>query len=73
MERQIEQHGNSVVRMLTTQYRMNQLIMQWASDQLYNGQLKAHESVAHHTLKLVSCYRAILFNSTGNIQWTKPL
>ena len=51
MERVISLYGESTVRMLTTQYRMNELIMKWASDQLYEGKLQAHCSVAHHLLK----------------------
>ncbi|KAM8968612.1 DNA-binding protein SMUBP-2 [Sarcophilus harrisii] len=51
MERLIAKHGDKVVRMLTVQYRMHQAIMQWASDELYHGQLTAHSSVAGHLLK----------------------
>ncbi|XP_072495490.1 DNA-binding protein SMUBP-2 isoform X2 [Notamacropus eugenii] len=51
MERLIEKHGQKVVRMLTVQYRMHQAIMQWASEELYHGQLTAHPSVAGHLLK----------------------
>ncbi|XP_036619740.1 DNA-binding protein SMUBP-2 [Trichosurus vulpecula] len=51
MERLIENHGQKVVRMLTVQYRMHQAIMQWASEELYHGQLTAHPSVAGHLLK----------------------
>lgn len=36
--------------MLTAQYRMNASIMQWSSDELYEGRLTAHDSVASHTL-----------------------
>ncbi|GIL72076.1 hypothetical protein Vretimale_514 [Volvox reticuliferus] len=36
--------------MLTVQYRMNKAIMQWSSDELYEGRLTAHDSVAEHTL-----------------------
>lgn len=39
-----------VTRMLTTQYRMNASIMDWASQALYEGQLRAHESVKDHLL-----------------------
>ncbi|XP_071481045.1 DNA-binding protein SMUBP-2-like [Diadema antillarum] len=51
MERIIDLHGNRVVRMLTMQYRMNDSIMQWSSDQLYDGKLESHETVAGHLLK----------------------
>ncbi|GFO34359.1 DNA-binding protein smubp-2 [Plakobranchus ocellatus] len=46
-----EEKGQDIVRMLTTQYRMNQLIMAWASQQLYQGKLTAHTSVATHLLR----------------------
>jgi DNA polymerase III delta prime subunit len=39
-----------VARMLTVQYRMNEHIMRWASDELYEGRLTASPSVAYHTL-----------------------
>ncbi|XP_050417004.1 DNA-binding protein SMUBP-2 [Patella vulgata] len=51
MERVLKTHRDEVVRMLTTQYRMNEAIMQWSSDQLYEGKLSAHDSVKFHLLK----------------------
>lgn len=42
--------GQLCVRMLTTQYRMHEDIMKWASDQLYQSKLTAHLSVAQHLL-----------------------
>ncbi|XP_063294197.1 DNA-binding protein SMUBP-2 [Pelobates fuscus] len=51
MERLIEKYGNSIVKMLTVQYRMHQSIMQWASQEMYEGKLLAHSSVQHHLLK----------------------
>uniref|UniRef100_A0A8C1LG00 Immunoglobulin mu DNA binding protein 2 n=1 Tax=Cyprinus carpio TaxID=7962 RepID=A0A8C1LG00_CYPCA len=51
MERLIKKYGDSVVRMLTTQYRMNSAIMQWASEQMYEGKLIAHPSVEKHLLR----------------------
>uniref|UniRef100_T1J301 PH and SEC7 domain-containing protein 4 n=1 Tax=Strigamia maritima TaxID=126957 RepID=T1J301_STRMM len=51
MERQISIHGNKIVRMLTTQYRMHELIMQWSSKNLYEDKLTAHSSVRTHLLK----------------------
>lgn len=51
MERVLSREdGPSCVRMLTTQYRMHRDVMQWASDQLYQGKLIAHPSVADHLL-----------------------
>jgi hypothetical protein len=37
-------------RLLNTQYRMNALISNWASKQLYAGKLVSHDSVAAHSL-----------------------
>ncbi|XP_074854038.1 DNA-binding protein SMUBP-2 [Carettochelys insculpta] len=51
MERLIQKYGESIVKMLTVQYRMHAAIMQWASTEMYCGQLTAHPSVAHHLLK----------------------
>ncbi|XP_062041322.1 DNA-binding protein SMUBP-2 [Lepus europaeus] len=51
MERLAEEHGESVVRVLTVQYRMHQAIMRWASETMYHGQLTAHPSVAGHLLQ----------------------
>jgi len=54
MERIIDLYDNKVVRMLTTQYRMHHLIMQWSSDQLYHSKLTAHPSVRDHLLRFVT-------------------
>ncbi|XP_074488841.1 DNA-binding protein SMUBP-2 [Sebastes fasciatus] len=51
MERLIQMYGDSVVRMLTVQYRMNSAIMEWASKEMYQGRLTAHSSVERHLLK----------------------
>ena len=51
MERVMGAHGDRVVRMLTTQYRMHQDIMLWSSQQLYQSRLQAHASVASHLLR----------------------
>lgn len=47
----VKEKERDIVRMLTTQYRMHQDIMQWASHELYQGKLTAHTSVAAHLLK----------------------
>ncbi len=52
MDRLLKQYGDTVVRMLTVQYRMHQDIMMWPSQQLYDGRLTAHDSVAQHLLRL---------------------
>ncbi|KAJ3596215.1 hypothetical protein NHX12_002624 [Muraenolepis orangiensis] len=51
MERLIKTFGDSVVRMLTVQYRMHSSIMDWASREMYQGRLTAHSSVESHLLK----------------------
>jgi hypothetical protein len=52
MERLIQsrQGERGIVRMLTTQYRMNAAIMTWSSEALYAGRLVAGAAVAAHTL-----------------------
>ncbi len=50
MERQIGIWGDNVTRLLNVQYRMHRDIMGFSSDQFYDNQLLAHESVAQHTL-----------------------
>ncbi len=43
-------YGEGVSRMLTVQYRMHASIMAWSSHELYGGRVRAHPSVAGHTL-----------------------
>jgi len=50
MEREMEIYGDQVSRMLTVQYRMHHQIMNFSSDQFYDGGLIAHESVINHLL-----------------------
>jgi superfamily I DNA and/or RNA helicase len=50
MERQVEQYGETVSRMLDVQYRMHRDIMKFSSDQFYDGELVAHDSVVEHRL-----------------------
>ncbi|KAG2687031.1 hypothetical protein I3760_09G034700 [Carya illinoinensis] len=49
-ERLADMYGNEVVSMLTVQYRMHELIMNWSSKELYGSKIKAHPSVAAHML-----------------------
>ncbi|KAF4403481.1 hypothetical protein G4B88_008127 [Cannabis sativa] len=49
-ERLADMYGNDVMSMLTVQYRMHELIMDWSSKELYNSKVKAHSSVAAHML-----------------------
>jgi len=50
LERVIEGHGENIVAMLTTQYRMHEDIMRWPSAELYDNKLIAADSVAKHLL-----------------------
>ena len=50
-ERLLNQRGADISRRLTVQYRMNRAIMQFPSDELYEGGLTAHVSVEHHLLQ----------------------
>ncbi|XVE96006.1 hypothetical protein REPUB_Repub02eG0184400 [Reevesia pubescens] len=49
-ERLADHYGDEVMSMLTVQYRMHELIMNWSSKELYNSKIKAHSSVAAHML-----------------------
>jgi superfamily I DNA and/or RNA helicase len=50
MQRQMEQYGKRVSRMLNVQYRMHHQIMDFSSQQFYDGELIAHDSVNDHRL-----------------------
>ncbi|XP_015911293.2 DNA-binding protein SMUBP-2 [Parasteatoda tepidariorum] len=50
MERLLKLYGDSIKKMLTVQYRMNNAIMQWPSEHLYENKLVADESVSSHLL-----------------------
>ena len=43
--------------MLKIQYRMNQDIMKWSSESMYNNELIAAESVANHLLSDDDLYK----------------
>lgn len=49
-DRLAKMHGDSILRMLTTQYRMNTNISNWASDQMYGGKLLAGDGVGERAL-----------------------
>ncbi|CAN1842998.1 DNA-binding protein SMUBP-2 [Linum perenne] len=49
-ERLADLYGGEVTSMLTVQYRMHELIMNWSSKELYDSKIKAHPSVAAHAL-----------------------
>lgn len=50
MEKLVKRYGDVVSRRLTTQYRMHDQIMQFSSDQFYEGQLTGAASVRAHLL-----------------------
>ena len=50
-DRLLKLHGNSIKRMLTTQYRMHERIMAFPSAALYEGKLIAAEAVKSRLLK----------------------
>ncbi|ETS88000.1 hypothetical protein PFICI_01828 [Pestalotiopsis fici W106-1] len=50
-DRLLALHGPSIKRMLTTQYRMNEKIMRFPSDELYEGKLIAADAVKDRLLK----------------------
>ncbi|KAK6193498.1 hypothetical protein LQW54_012393 [Pestalotiopsis sp. IQ-011] len=50
-DRLLALHGPSIKRMLTTQYRMNEKIMRFPSDELYDGELIAADAVKARLLK----------------------
>lgn len=49
-ERLTALYGDDITSMLTVQYRMHELIMQWSSRELYNDKIEAHSSVSGHSL-----------------------
>ena len=54
MERVIKSFGADVVKMLTTQYRMNHNIMDWSSKSFYDSKLEAADSVKSRLLCQIS-------------------
>ncbi|CAN6454156.1 unnamed protein product [Victoria cruziana] len=49
-ERVAQLYGEQVTVMLTVQYRMHKLIMDWSSRELYDSKIEAHSCVAGHML-----------------------
>ncbi|ERN11784.1 DNA-binding protein SMUBP-2 isoform X1 [Amborella trichopoda] len=49
-ERLADLYGEEITAMLTVQYRMHKLIMDWSSAELYDSKIEAHPSVAGHML-----------------------
>lgn len=57
-ERLLELHGDGLRRMLVVQHRMNDAIMRFASERMYEGRLRAHPRVATRTLAQLAGVRA---------------
>lgn len=49
-DRMMKKYEESNSQLLRTQYRMNKMIMEWSSKEVYNGKLLADPSVAEHNL-----------------------
>ncbi|TPX70414.1 hypothetical protein SpCBS45565_g01747 [Spizellomyces sp. 'palustris'] len=49
-DRLLETHGDSIKRLLNTQYRMHDSIMQWSSSAMYANLLQSHHSVRTRVL-----------------------
>lgn len=64
----IKLYGENVSRLLNIQYRMNEKIMQFSSDELYQSKLLAHESVKSHLISdLNNNVEENLKNNSDNI------
>ncbi len=54
------QHYPEATNLLTVQYRMNAMIMNFSNQQFYENQLEAHESVANHLLEVEQIHNQAL-------------
>lgn len=61
IEKSIKRISNKTL--LDTQYRMNKLIMEFSNNHFYNGELKAHQSVANHSI--ADKYKEVEFIDTA--------
>ncbi|MCC5921696.1 MAG: AAA family ATPase [Cyclobacteriaceae bacterium] len=59
----------SASQLLTTQYRMNEQIMQFSSGYFYDNKLEAHSSVKHH--RLTAAHDPILFVDTAGTGYSE--
>ncbi len=80
LERLVKQYGTAVTKRLEVQYRMHSHIMQFSSEQFYDGSLAAHESVASHLLHDLPAVRPSLltaepisFFDTAGADWSEEL
>lgn len=63
-ERLLDTYGDTIKCSLTVQYRMNEKIMQFSSQELYENKLVAHHSVANHLLSDLSNSKTCEITST---------
>ncbi|GFQ81442.1 DNA-binding protein SMUBP-2, partial [Trichonephila clavata] len=54
MQRLLNVHGDGIKKLLSTQFRMNELIMQFSSEQFYENKLVADETVCSSVLSNLS-------------------
>lgn len=80
MERLVGHYGDDVTRLLNVQYRMNEQIMTFSSDQFYDGALVAAPSVANHLLREIPHVRessltesVVTFVDTAGASWDEEL
>jgi ATP-dependent RNA/DNA helicase IGHMBP2 len=80
MERLIHRFGAEIFRRLVVQYRMNESIMDFSSDQFYDGELVADASVKSHRLCELSNVddngvtgQVIEFWDTAGAEWYEEL
>ena len=77
MERQIALHGKPVTKMLDTQYRMNEKIMQFSSTHFYNSELRCDDSVRQHvigdkySISSEELSSTLTFVDTAGANWTE--
>jgi len=65
MQRLVERFGTEVYRRLTVQYRMNEQIMRFSSDQFYDSSLVADLSVKSHLLSDLPAVAACQLTTTA--------
>ena len=80
MERLVDRFGHDVFRRLTVQYRMHEQIMNFSSNQFYDGELIADVSVANHCINDLNhvtpseaTQQIIEFWDTAGAEWHEEL
>jgi len=80
LERLVEHYGDTITRRLNVQYRMHEFIMQFSSEQFYDGSLVADESVQLHVLKDLPTVSSstltsepVTFIDTAGADWSEEI